>query len=157
MELETLLPTRLALNDIKVTSAAEVFEHVAAALAAAAIVSPADVPAVAQSFVEREAKGSTALGFGMAVPHIFFERLTGPHLVVVRLVSGVDLRAVDGRSVTLLFCLISPESARAEYLQILGAVARVARDRDWRRYIERSATAAQVYDAILKGDKALAR
>ncbi len=157
MDLESLLPTRIALNDLKVTDAAGAFQHVAEALAAATIIASADVTFVADAFVDREKKGSTALGFGMAVPHIFFERVATPHLVVAKLGTTVDFRAVDGRPVNLLFCLISPESARPAYLHILGSVARVARDKDWRRYIERSATAGQVYDALIKGDKSLAR
>jgi PTS system nitrogen regulatory IIA component len=157
MDLESLLVTRIAINELKSRDAAGAFQEVGEALAAVAIIEPSAVPAVRDAFLDREKRGPTSLGFGMAVPHIFHEGVTAAHLVVARSSDGIEMKAADGRPIKLMFCLVATESQRPAYLYMLGAIARIARDKDWRRFIERSATAAQVFDALIKGDKALPR
>lgn len=157
MQLETLLTSRLTVNTLQARDAAGAFSEVAEALVSAAIIQKASVAAVRDAFLAREKQGSTSLGFGLAVPHVFCDGVKGVHLLVARSDMGLDLGAVDGRPVKVLFCIVSSEPHRAEYLAALGAIVRVARDKDYRRLIERSGAAAQVIDCLMQGDRALAR
>lgn len=157
MQLETLLTSRLTVNALKSRNPDGAFAEVAEALAAASIVAKSDVTAVCAAYLAREKSGSTSLGFGLAVPHVFQEGVKGVHLVVARSDEGVDLGAPDGRPVRILFCLLAAEAERTKYLAALGSVVRVARDKDYRRLMERAGAAAQVVDYLIQGDRALAR
>jgi PTS system nitrogen regulatory IIA component len=157
MQLESLLTSRLTVNALTSRMPEGAFAEVAEALAVASIIARADVPAVCASFLAREKSGSTSLGFGLAVPHIFQDRVKGVHLVVARSDAGVDLAAPDGRPVRILFCLVAAEAERTQYLAALGSVVRVARDKDYRRLMERAGAAAQVVDYLIQGDRALGR
>jgi mannitol/fructose-specific phosphotransferase system IIA component (Ntr-type) len=157
MQLETLLSSRLTVNSLRSGDPGGAFLEVAEALVAASVVPATAVASVRDAFLAREKQGSTSLGFGLAVPHVFCDGVKGVHLLVARSESGLELGAVDGRPVKVLFCIVSSEPHRADYLAALGAIVRVARDKDYRRLIERSGAAAQVVDCLLQGDRALAR
>jgi PTS system nitrogen regulatory IIA component len=155
MDLASLLTTRVAINDLKSSDDRGAFLEVAEALAAASIIAPADSERIRDAFLERERRGPTSLGFGMAVPHVFHESVPSAHLVVARSSGGIAMNAIDGRPIRLLFCLVACEAARPEFLHMLGTIAKVARDKDWRRFMERAAAAGQIFDALIQGEKAL--
>lgn len=155
MDLENLLKSRVAINDLKSSDDTGAFQEVADALAAAAIIKGEDRALIREAFLERERRGPTSLGFGMAVPHVFHESLPAAHLVIARSVNGISMKAIDGKPIKILFCLVACEAARPEFLHILGTVAKVARDKDWRRYMERASDANKIFDALIQGEKAL--
>jgi mannitol/fructose-specific phosphotransferase system IIA component (Ntr-type) len=155
MDLASLLTTRVAINELKATDDQGVFEEVAAALAASALIGAADCGRIRDAFMERERQGTTSLGNGLAVPHVFFEKVPAAQLVVARSSGGVTMRAPDGKPIRIFFCLVASEASRDDYLYILRSIAKVARDKDWRRYMERATTAGQIYEALIQGEKAL--
>jgi fructose PTS system EIIBC or EIIC component len=157
MQLESLLTSRLTVNALVSRTAEGAFKEVAEALVAASIVPRASADQACAAFLTREKTGSTSLGFGLAVPHVFLDDVKGVHLVVARSDQGVDLGAPDGRPVRILFCLVASEKDRANYLAALGSVVRVARDKDYRRLMERAGAAAQVVEYLMQGDRALGR
>jgi mannitol/fructose-specific phosphotransferase system IIA component (Ntr-type) len=157
MQLENLLTSRHAVNASAANDAAQAFHEISAAFAAASIIPKSAVDAVRDAFVAREKQGSTSLGLGLAVPHVFHDGVEGIHLAVARFDSGIELGAPDGRPVKVMFCLIASEKNRKEYLAALGAVVRVARDKDYRRLIERAGAAAQVIECLMQGDRSIAR
>jgi mannitol/fructose-specific phosphotransferase system IIA component (Ntr-type) len=155
MDIASLLTTRVAINELKSQDDQGAFEEVAEALASAGIIKPKDSLLIRDAFLERERRGPTSLGFGMAVPHVFFENVPSAHLVVARSTGGINMRSIDGKPIRLLFCLVACEASRPAFLHMLGTVAKVARDKDWRRYMERAAAASQIFDALIQGEKAL--
>jgi PTS system nitrogen regulatory IIA component len=155
LNLETLFAKRIALDELKSSDEQGAFQEVAEALAAAAVIKPKDCARVRDAFIERERQGTTALGCGMAIPHVFVDHVPSAHLVVARSVAGVPMRAPDGKPIRLFFCIVACEAARGEYLHMLKTIARVARDAYWRRYLEKVASAARIFDALIQGEKAL--
>lgn len=155
MELETALRSRVSRDDVVATSAAEAFAIAADCFVGAGAIPPNLAAEVAVAFEKREASGSTSMGGGMGIPHVFVEGVPGTHLAVIRAPSGVKMPTVDGLPARLLFCILSSEADRPAYLHVLGTIARVARDRDWRRHLDRADQATQVLDILLAGEKAL--
>ncbi len=91
-----------------------------------------DPPTIARALAEREARGTTAVGRGVAIPH---GRLDGVHASIGALAvspSGVDFDSTDGEPVFLFFSFLTPRSgghhAAAEHLRTLARVARPLRD-----------------------------
>jgi PTS system nitrogen regulatory IIA component len=86
-----------------------------------------DAAAVAASLTEREQRGSTGFGQGVAIPHGKIEGLNRIYCLFARLGEPVEFKAIDGRPVDLVFLLLSPPDAGAEHLKALAAISRVTR------------------------------
>jgi PTS system fructose-specific IIC component len=67
----------------------------------------------------REAKGSTAVGMGIAVPHAKSASVKQPGLVAITVPEGVDYKAPDGPS-NLLFMIAAPDGAADTHLEVLS-------------------------------------
>jgi len=83
-----------------------------------------DKEIVLDMLLRRESLGTTALGKGVAVPHI--RTLTTRKLILAfgKSLEGVDFEAPDRKPVSLFFVLIGPYNTQgSEYLQALGKVA----------------------------------
>ncbi|KAB2962064.1 MAG: helix-turn-helix domain-containing protein [Thermoanaerobaculia bacterium] len=84
----------------------------------------------------REALGSTAIGDGIAIPHVrnpVILHLERPMITLCFLEQAVDFGALDGRPVDTLFTLISP-TVRA-HLHLLSRLSFALRDRAFKEAI----------------------
>lgn len=86
-----------------------------------------DSGAILASLTEREQLGSTGFGHGVAIPHGKIEGLKQIYCLFARLSEPLDYKAIDGRTVDLVFLLLSPPDAGAEHLKALAAISRVTR------------------------------
>lgn len=100
--------------------------------------------------LERESKGSTGIGKGVAVPHT-----KGPAIkqLVVSLgicSTGIDWDAVDGEFCQIIFFMAAPVGASGPHIQSLASLAKLLKLTDLRDLILTATTSQQVYDAILQ-------
>jgi PTS system nitrogen regulatory IIA component len=86
-----------------------------------------DAGQILSSVSEREQLGSTGFGQGVAIPHGKIDGLKRIYCLFVRLAEPIDYKAIDGRSVDLVFLLLSPPDAGAEHLKALAAISRATR------------------------------
>jgi len=77
------------------------------------------------NLLERERLGSTGLGNGFAVPHARLSELNITVGCFIRLEKPVNFDAMDQQPVDLIFCIIIPEAATDEHLQILSSLAKI--------------------------------
>lgn len=99
-----------------------------------------DVVKVLDLLLAREAKGSTGVGHGVAVPHGQAAGLDGLRAVFVRLGTPVAFDSVDGRPVDLLFALFAPEGDSTEHLRALAKVSRLLRRPEVREGLRQART-----------------
>ncbi|GAA0383807.1 PTS IIA-like nitrogen regulatory protein PtsN [Brevundimonas terrae] len=99
-----------------------------------------DATKALDALLEREALGSTGLGYGVAVPHARVEGLERVCGVFVRLDSPVAYESLDDRPVDLLFGLFAPPSAGAEHLRALAVVSRAMRSPELRERLRQAQT-----------------
>ncbi len=78
--------------------------------------------------LDRERLGTTAVGHGVAIPHIKLAEIDRVCGAFARLDQPIDFEADDGEPVDLLFLLMAPEGAGAEHLKALALVSRTLRD-----------------------------
>lgn len=76
-----------------------------------------------QSFIKREQLGSTAIGYGIAIPHIRVN-ISTPYACFFQLRKGIDFGATDGTPVDILFALLMPESTPEVHLKLLASLAK---------------------------------
>ncbi len=72
--------------------------------------------------VSREKKASTALGRGLAVPHIRSKQAKSFLLCFGRSPGGIDFDAPDGRPVHVFFCLCAPPYDDRFYLDVYRSI-----------------------------------
>ena len=85
-------------------------------------------PPLLQSLLEREALGSTGIGFGVAIPHSRCREVSQPAVVLGRTDSEVEFGSIDGQPARLFFLIVAPEDGDNEHLHILAKIARLTKD-----------------------------
>jgi PTS system nitrogen regulatory IIA component len=83
---------------------------------------------VVDSLTSRERLGSTAMGYGLAIPHWRVKHLQETLCAFVRTAQPIPFDAPDGLPVDLTFTLLVPEHANEHHLQILGELAHLFGD-----------------------------
>ena len=64
-----------------------------------------------EAIVAREAKGSTAVGMGIAVPHGKSAAVTKAGVTAMTVPAGVDYKALDNQPSKLFFMIAAPDTA----------------------------------------------
>jgi len=109
-----------------------------------------DAGDVLDALAEREAAGSTGVGYGVAVPHARLEGLQRMRAVFVRLEQPVEFDSVDDQPVDLLFALFAPKNAGAEHLRALARVSRVMRQAELREQLRKARSADAVHALLVQ-------
>lgn len=85
----------------------------------------ADKSVYLEAVLEREKKGSTGVGFGVAIPHGKSDGVAAPGLAFARLTKPIDWNSLDGKPVEIVFLIGVPQKdAGNEHIKILAAISR---------------------------------
>ncbi|MGA7596102.1 MAG: PTS sugar transporter subunit IIA [Gallionella sp.] len=87
---------------------------------------------VFDSLFAREKLGSTGLGQGVAIPHGRIAKLRDATAAFVMTSHPIPFDSPDGQPVNLIFVLLVPERANDLHLQILGELAQMFSDTQFR-------------------------
>ena len=154
MKMCDILPQENILAELCGTSMLEVLEELAGVVVARC-------PQVAKErlvevLLEREKRGSTAIGEGIAIPHGKVPRLPGVVAAFGRSLFGVGFQSLDGRPTQLVVLLVAPEDAAdapgTPHLEALARVSRLLRYPDFRRRLLEAQGAQNIYEIIREQD-----
>jgi PTS system nitrogen regulatory IIA component len=120
-----LITPETTLLDVTFTSKKKLFEHAAELFSKTRGLKSAEV---FTSLFERERLGSTALGYGIAIPHGRIKGLDEASGAFYRLKTPLEFDAPDNQPVSLCFILLVPKDANEVHLQILGELAQLFGD-----------------------------
>ena len=112
--------------------------------------------AIFEVLLQREKLGTTAVGYGVAIPHGKLPKLTKMFGLFARLDRPIDFEALDGQPVDLVFLLLAPEGAGADHLKALARVARLLRDQDIARKLRESRDAEALFAVLALSPSAAA-
>jgi mannitol/fructose-specific phosphotransferase system IIA component (Ntr-type) len=146
--LSDIFSIRAVLPDLVGRSKHEVLEEMVACAVSTGALPRARKAQAVTALDEREERGSTALGRGIAIPHAKIAGLRRHAGLVARSSEGVDFRSIDGEPVHVLVMLVSPESRLEEHLGLLRWISRVARDGDFVSFIRQARTAQEILDVL---------
>jgi len=110
-----------------------------------------------QVLVAREALSSTAIGDGVAIPHVrnpIVLHVTRPAITLCFLERPVDFGALDGKPVHCLFTMVSP-TVRA-HLTLLSRLAFALRDPGFQDVIRRQALRDDILTELFRVEAGLA-
>lgn len=140
-----LLKPENVLVDSETNSRKRLFEHAGRMFQASVGVSANEV---FDSLLSREKLGSTALGYGIAIPHGRIKGLKETSCAFIRLQAPIDFDAPDGMPVDLVFILLAPAAATDLHLQILGELAQMFSDKGMREQLRAAPDAAALHKLI---------
>ena len=87
-----------------------------------------DVAQFKEAILAREAKGSTAIGNGIAVPHGKSAAVAKAAVTAITCPAGVDYKALDGKPSNLLFMIAAPEGGADTHLEVLSKLMTMLMD-----------------------------
>jgi PTS system nitrogen regulatory IIA component len=111
-----------------------------------------------QVLLAREALGTTAIGDGIAIPHVrnpILLNKPSPAITLCFLEQPVDFEALDGIPVKILFMLTSPTVK--VHLHLLSKLAYALRDESFRAILGHSCDPAAIMEAARRFDQGLKR
>ena len=104
---------------------------------------------VLQVLLAREALGTTAVGDGIAIPHVrnpILLQLPVPKVALCFLAQPIDFEALDGKPVQILFTLTSPTVKM--HLHLLSKLAYALRDNRLREALRSPCNSALIMSAL---------
>jgi len=104
--------------------------------------------------LKREELMSTAIGCGIAIPHVRLSSITDLVVSVgVSRANIVDFQPLDDEPVRLVFMIAAAHNQHAYYLQTLSWFSTRLKNKKLRDSILQAQTEQQVYDLLVNGDK----
>lgn len=98
---------------------------------------------------EREGKGSTGIGFGVAIPHGKSDGVKEPGIAFARLRTPVDWNSFDGKPVFCVFLIAVPASnAGNDHLKILIAISKKLMHEDFRNSLLQAKTPEDILEVL---------
>jgi len=128
-------------TDLSFISKEKLFEHAANWFESQFGLKASDV---FNNLFERERLGSTALGYGVAIPHGRIKGLKQAAGAFFRLSPPLEFEAPDNRPVNLCFILLAPADANESHLQILGELAQLFGDPGMREKLSQAPSAITI-------------
>ncbi len=99
----------------------------------------------------REAKGTTAVGEGIAIPHAKSNAVKKPGLAAVTVPKGVDYGALDGKPSEIIFMIAAPNDGNL-HLEVLSRLMALLMDKDFRDSLLAAKNADEFIEAIDKAE-----
>ena len=108
-----------------------------------------------KAVIHRESEYSTAVGFGVAIPHGKTDAVKEPFLMFAT-VKSIDWNALDGNPVDLVFLIGVPEKdASTVHLKILASLSRKLMKEDFRNSIRGAKNSSDVMTLLMESDLGL--
>ena len=106
---------------------------------------------ILEQLLEREKRGSTGIGDGVAMPHARIEDLKDAIVFVGISRRGINFSSVDGRAVHIVVLFLTPLLESGLHLKILSMVATLLKDKVFTGQLMRCSTDDELYHALKRG------
>lgn len=123
------------------------------ALIEAGAVDAAHRDAVYESLLEREKRGSTGFGKGVAVPHAKDDRVRQMVAAIGLSPEGIDFSSLDKQPVYSVVMLLSPTDRPEEHLQAMETIFKHLSIEQFRRFLRQADNADDVWNVLKDADE----
>jgi len=105
-----------------------------------------------KSILDREKKGSTGFGKGVAVPHVKHVKIKKLAAAIGVSRKGIDFNALDKAPVFSVVLLLSPQDKPNEHLQAMEIVFSNLQKDQFRRFLRQATTVKEVQELLQEAD-----
>ncbi len=107
-----------------------------------------NVSAFKEAILEREKKGSTAIGMGIAVPHGKSSAVSKAGVTAITIPAGIDYKSLDGNPSNLFFMIAAPDTAADTHLEVLSKLMTLLMDQNFAKKLVEAKTADEFLSII---------
>jgi fructose-specific phosphotransferase system IIA component len=143
----------LILCDLRSEEKTDVIEEMIGLFAKAEVIRDKEI--FRDTIRKREELESTAIGYGVAIPHGRSNSVKELKIAFARSKNGIDFQALDKKPVYIIFMIAAPEEVRKEYLQIVAKIARLSKSKIMREALQQVETPKEVMELIYDFDNML--
>ncbi len=146
MDLKRVLTEELITTDLKGNTKTEIIDSLIELLSVSGKIS--DKAKVRECIFDREAKMSTGMETGIAIPHGKTDAVDELVACVGITREGIDFKSLDGLPSRIFIMTVSPAHRTGPHVQFLAEISRVLRDDEHRQKLMAAETPADVYRII---------
>lgn len=110
-----------------------------------------DVNSFQKAVNKREREISTAVGYGVAIPHGKSDGVNNATIVILKNLSGIQW---DKETVNLVFMIAAPASANDEHLRMLSTISTFLMDENFRAKLLTAMSEDEIYNDLIEQDEA---
>jgi fructose-specific phosphotransferase system IIA component len=114
-----------------------------------------DAKKVLDAVLEREATRTTGIGNGLAIPHGKCNGTADLVMAIGKAATPIDFQAIDGRPVTIIWMLTSPQDKTGPHIHALARISRLMTIDKFRAALLQAKTPQEAYDIIIAQENAL--
>ena len=107
-----------------------------------------------QVVLQREEKGTTGIGEGIAIPHGKSDVVKKASIAAMVIPNGVDFEALDNKKVNLMFLIAAPETKDNVHLEVLSRLSALLMDEKFREKLKGAKTPEEFINYIDEAEKA---
>lgn len=130
----------------------EAIRELVDALVASGATEAEAAPGLVEKLLDRERKGSTGFGRGVAVPHVKHRSVNTIRAAVGISQQGIDFQALDKQPVYTVFLLLSPDDRPEEHLQAMETIFKNLSKDTFRRFLRQSDSVEAVASLLDEAD-----
>ncbi|MCK4871505.1 MAG: PTS sugar transporter subunit IIA [Phycisphaerales bacterium] len=104
------------------------------------------------ALLERERRGSTGFGRGVAVPHVKHSAIKKMVAAVGISQAGIDFNALDKQPVFSIFLLLSPDGEPEEHLKAMEVIFGSLSQETFRKFLRQTESVEEIVSLIAEND-----
>ncbi|MGM0436430.1 MAG: PTS sugar transporter subunit IIA [Bacillota bacterium] len=150
MKITELINNDLITLQLKSTNKKDVIRELASYLDKADKIT--DLDTYVKAIEEREAQGSTGVGYGVAIPHAKSASVKAPALVFGKTDTPMNYESSDNDDADLFFMIAAPKGGENLHLQTLAKLSRKLIHEEFRDALREASTKEDVMNILNKID-----
>lgn len=152
MKLQDIVVENALIPALQATSRDDAVTELVDALTAAKVISSDQRDTLIEAILERERRGSTGFGKGVAVPHVKHECIDKMVATIGVSSKGVEFNALDRQPVYALFLLLSPAEEPEEHLRAMELIFGNLSQDTFRRFLRQVTSIDDIVTLIQEAD-----
>ncbi|MEQ9095071.1 MAG: PTS sugar transporter subunit IIA [Phycisphaerales bacterium] len=152
MKLTEIVNPEAVLPELEATERDDAIVEIIDALVAAGAAKAEHRDELVAAVLERERKGSTGFGRGVAVPHVKHPGVSKMAAGVARSSKGIDFSALDRQPVYSVVLLLSPENSPEDHLKAMEVIFKSLGNETFRRFLRQASTREEIIELLHEAD-----
>jgi mannitol/fructose-specific phosphotransferase system IIA component (Ntr-type) len=152
MKLGDLIDAKALVPQVESVKRDEVIAELVDALVASGSIPKNLRDEIYKKIIEREKRGSTGFGKGVAVPHVKHDKVKKIVATIGVSSRGVDFNALDKAPVYSVILLVSPIDEPDQHLQAMENIFHNLQKDTFRRFLRQATTDKEIMDLIEEAD-----
>lgn len=152
MKLQDIVVEGALVPSLEATTRDEAIGELIDSLVNASAVDPGNRDRLVESVLERERRGSTGFGKGVAVPHVKHASIKKMVATIGVSHKGVDFNALDRQPVYSIVLLLSPADQPEDHLRAMEIIFGNLSQDTFRRFLRQATTVDDIVTLIREAD-----